>query len=265
MLAGRRDVAPLVRYVKRMADYSDDGVTQNAAYGYRWRHAHSNKDQLKTIADKLRHDPTSRQCVLQIWDTALDLDRETKDHACNLSATFQVGIDGRLDMVVFCRSNDMIWGGWGANGVHFSVLLEYVAARAGLPVGLYQQISVNAHVYRATFDPMIEHWSDGEPDPYQPDPYQYAPLYPYPIARGDMDEWDADCRSFVLEDGRCPTDGAFRPGCDPFWTEVARPIVRAHDLWKDDRNFGGAMGQLSNCQAADWRRACEEWLIRRQR
>ena len=33
MLAGRNDIAPLTRYAKNMANYSDDGETQHGAYG----------------------------------------------------------------------------------------------------------------------------------------------------------------------------------------------------------------------------------------
>src|SRR4051812_36564006 len=39
MLAGRNDVAPLAYYAKQMRQYSDDGVTLNGSYGYRWRYA----------------------------------------------------------------------------------------------------------------------------------------------------------------------------------------------------------------------------------
>ena len=37
MLAGRKDLAPLTRYVKSMEDFSDDGETLWGAYGWRWR------------------------------------------------------------------------------------------------------------------------------------------------------------------------------------------------------------------------------------
>ena len=43
--------------------------------------------------------------------------------------------NGRLQMTVHCRSNDIIWGTYGANAVHFSILQEYVAARIGVDLG----------------------------------------------------------------------------------------------------------------------------------
>lgn len=272
MLAGRRDIAPIVRYAKQLAAYSDDGVTQNAAYGHRWRQAHpcqtpdgiTTSDQLLLIADALRKNPQSRQEVLQIWDPWLDLSTKTKDHACNLTATFQIGVDGRLDMSVFCRSNDAVWGCYGANAVHFSTLLEYMALRIGVPMGTYTQISVNLHAYDATAEHLYQY---GTRDEHVSSPYETEPVYPHALcAWGDMDQWDVDCRRFVTDDGRLPsTDVPFR---DPFWTNVAWPIVRAHDAYRDlpdDVRFTQALSALSECEASDWRMACEEWIRRRHR
>lgn len=281
MLAGRNDVAPLVRYVKRMAEFSDDGRTFNAAYGRRWRDAdlssiiHGDlegrpvavtrgRDQLKVIADELRKNPDSRQCVLQIWDHELDLGTQTKDHACNLTATFQVSRDGALDVVMLCRSNDVLWGAYGANAVHMSYLLEYVASRAGYPVGTYTQISVNYHVY--TERPDWEKVSSilyGVTTPHD-DPYRdTSHVRPYPLGCCD-DDWDESCRRFVTRDGRSP--GLMKSSDDPFWLAVALPIIEAHDIYRDhddpDR-FADAMMPLAKCEAQDWRQACVEWLHRR--
>jgi hypothetical protein len=124
MLAGRDDVESLVRYVKNFSNYSDDGVTLHGAYGFRWRNFFQ-RDQLGIIADRLRKDPNDRRCVLQMWDTKADLDVPSKDVPCNVIATFQRDQNGRLDMSVFCRSNDMLFGTYYANAFHFGMLLEY--------------------------------------------------------------------------------------------------------------------------------------------
>jgi len=50
-------------------------------------------------------------------------------------------------MVVFNRSNDMVWGCYGANAVHFSFLHEFIGRSTGLPLGTYTQVSVNLHAY----------------------------------------------------------------------------------------------------------------------
>lgn len=282
MLAGRNDIAPLTRYVKRMADFSDDGVTQNAAYGHRWRRAvrwgneftdaggeeHEHfpyeRDQLIDIVNGLKKNRDDRQLVLQIWDHDRDLGTETKDHACNLTATFQVGVDGRLHMVVFCRSNDLVFGCYGANAVHFSVLLEYVAGCAGIGIGTYTQISVNLHAYDSNAEALYQYGTKHEAD--VADPYELEPLYTYPLINdATQEEWDADCRAFVTDSGRLPEpDTHF---VDRFFPDVAVPIVRAHDILKDSgdspERFRLALDALSGCRADDWRTACVEWIQRR--
>jgi len=271
MLVGRNDIAPLTRYVKQMGEYSDDGVTQNAAYGHRWRRAPTiaphwggpiagERDQLVDIIAELRKKPTTRQCVLQMWDHDRDLATETKDHACNLVVTFQLSVVGALDAVVFCRSNDAIWGCHGANAVHFSVLLEYIARCAELPVGSLTQVSVNYHAYQALYDKMYDKMLLGEE--YSTEPYRNNEVSPYPLMSTSRESWDEDVRYFVTHDGRLPGTRDCR---DPFFNEVAWPIVRAHDIYKDYNDAGAAIASLYDCRASDWRRACAEWLERRRR
>ena len=45
---------------------------------------------------------------------------------CNTAIYFKVR-EGKLNMTVSNRSNDVIWGTFGANVVHMSILQEYVA------------------------------------------------------------------------------------------------------------------------------------------
>jgi thymidylate synthase len=119
MLAGRNDVAPLAYYNKRMREYSDDGVTLNGAYGYRWRRAEDRSppksaydtfvgggcpapvDQLDVIIDHLTRLPDSRRAVLSMWNVEDDLlkvgsdldvmtGKESKDVCCNLLAMFSL-------------------------------------------------------------------------------------------------------------------------------------------------------------------------------
>src|SRR3990167_5345791 len=198
MLAGRNDVRPLTRYVKRMASFRDDG------------------------------------------------------------ATFQIS-GGRLEMVVFCRSNDIIWGCYGANAVHFSMLMEYVARNVGVPMGTYTQVSVNWHAYRETFDPII---ADALAEVNQENENPYSSIVLFPLMSTDRESWDKDVRAFVTVDGRAPR-GTF---ADPFFHDVALPIVHAHDIYKDndEDRFLAAIETLDHCKAADWREACIQWILRKQ-
>ncbi|KKK83371.1 hypothetical protein LCGC14_2794040, partial [marine sediment metagenome] len=72
MLAGKRDVATLTHYVRRMSDFSDDGITFHGAYGYRWRN-HFFHDQIEVVLELLKSKPHSRRAVIQMWDNPIDL------------------------------------------------------------------------------------------------------------------------------------------------------------------------------------------------
>lgn len=148
MLAGQEDVATVAYLAPNMANYSDDGVTLHGAYGYRWRQWFG-YDQIASILSELRKDPTTRRCVLQMWDGFTDLTKAIsggRDVPCNSTIYFDP-IEGVLNMTVSNRSNDAIWGAYGANVVHMSILHEYISHQVGMAIGTYYQMSNNLHVY----------------------------------------------------------------------------------------------------------------------
>jgi hypothetical protein len=132
MLCGRNDVAFPAAYARQIKEYSDDGLTFWGAYGNRWRYWFS-FDQLNWAIRRLRANPEDRRVVIAMWDGGLDPQKVNdggKDVPCNtqifLSARRKMAeTDIRvLDMQVCCRSNDILWGAYGANAVHFSMLQE---------------------------------------------------------------------------------------------------------------------------------------------
>lgn len=149
MLAGRRDLAFVSEYASQMKQYSDDGgVTQPGAYGYRWRKWFET-DQLLAAIDELRADPNSRRTVIAMWDGGHDPGAAragSKDVPCNTHLYLEV-VGDMLRMTVCCRSNDMVWGAYGSNIVHFSILQEFIACALGLRVGVLWQVSNNFHMY----------------------------------------------------------------------------------------------------------------------
>lgn len=270
MLAGRNDVPWLTRILKNMGNYSDDGKTFNAAYGYRWRKQFSLKpagaepttDQLSVIVDLLRKDPDSRRAVLQIWDATADLGVASKDLACNTQAMLKVR-DGKLNMLVSNRSNDIIWGCYGANAVHFSVLHEYLAARLGVQVGAYRQMSDSFHAYDATWDKV-----SGIGARYEGDPYERGEVEPYPLAAAP-EAFDAELARWFENppDAMTPDDldtelrkNAWR---NPFFIRVATPMYQAIFAYKEHKDRALAEQWLERCAATDWQRAGREWLGRR--
>ena len=177
-------------------------------------------------------------------------------------------------MVVFCRSNDIVWGCYGANAVHFSMLLEYVAARVGIPVGHYTQISVNWHAYKNVWDKMLSKrakhderiaLAQGEEllwaSVYAENPYEDNLCRPHPLMTVTPQVWDEECRRFITQTGRLPIGQKFT---DPFFSNVAWPLVCSHDHYID-KNFEAAYMMADQIQSPDWALACKEWLHRRSR
>ena len=253
MLAGRNDVAFLEQFNSRIGQYSDDGVTFNAAYGHRWR-SHFGADQLLWVIRLLQRDPHTRQAVVQMWDPA-DLDRPTKDKACNTQLVFDCR-GGRLNMSVFNRSNDIWWGALGANAVHFSVLQEFVAAAVGLPVGVYRQISNNLHLYTELYD--AAWYVKNPPHAEEFDMYAAGHVTTRPLLRS------RDYAGFLLECDRfCRSPFDERVEYEhPFFSEVARPIAMVSRVRRAQAGTG--QGWAANIRAEDWRHAAFGWIHRRE-
>lgn len=260
MLAGRNDVEWPLIFNSKFGAYSDNGVTFNGAYGYRWRHWFG-ADQLKTIIRALRMNGECRRQVLAIWDGGRDLGCESKDIPCNLDATFQVAPDGRLDMVVFNRSNDLIWGAYGANAVHFSMLLEYVAAALGREVGTYTQVSSNTHVYEPHW-PLMKLLAAQAPMPpsgYR-DAYSLGNATTFPMVSIQVPRWERELDTFMKLQHRSEY-------ADPFFQEVAKRLWVSYISFKEQANphrYRNARAALVGCPAFDWTRACTEWIDRRE-
>lgn len=255
MLSGSNEGRWLDRFI---SDFSsrygepEKGMMIWGAYGNRWRRWFE-YDQLDFIIKRLRKDPKDRRVVIQMWDPQLDMydptevDDETgqpfpepRDVPCN-TAIYPRIVGGALDITVTCRSNDVVWGAYGANAVHFSFLQEYLAGMIGVKVGKYYQLSNNWHLY------------DAVKSRFQRDP---LPAYPntYPIG-DNWDSWDADLKKFM----DTPEAIVYE---NNFFLHVVRPMWRVHAEWK----FGNKLNAYRLAEgiaADDWRRAVVEWMGRR--
>lgn len=274
MLAGRNDLATLTPYVKTFVNFSDDGKTVPGAYGQRWRDQFDYRrgqdlDQLEWAVKRLKADPNDRRVVIQMWDPARDAyaaDNGGKDVPCNLVALPAVSAEGRLDLTVFNRSNDMVWGAYGANAVHFSVLQEVLASLLGIPVGYYWQIANNFHGYLETMGKAGTEWPWGsqevEGQAYmRGDPYVMEVIRPMEMFPGlTLEEITDDIEVFLKE----PTRTGIR---SDFLRKVACPMVIAHKAFKA---IGGVKGieegrevLLQMPDDNDWRAGAEQWFFNR--
>jgi hypothetical protein len=261
MLAGRNDVDFPARYAKQIATYSDDGEILYGAYGYRWR-SHFGVDQLVHIAENLRKNPEDRRCVLAMWDARIDLTRQNgKDLPCNTIATLSRNANGALDLTVFQRSGDIIWGVLGANCVHMSLMQEYVALMIGCPVGSYHQIVNNFHAYVDVFYTLHS---------IRPDRVNYIDN-PYADGRVVASRMDCSSREAdeYIEQVLHNADYEFdrRPHGANLFFNTTDALLRAHQAWRLGANGDRYLIPLDILsqfdQKSDWIVAGTDWIQRR--
>lgn len=150
VLAGRDDIDWLEHYLPRARDFSDDGKRWRAGYGARLRtwddHGSPRTvDQWRWLVKHLQEDRASRRAVMSIWDPAIDTEPGI-DIPCNDWLSF-LSRNGRLDLHVALRSNDVIWGWSGINQFEWSVLLEVTAGLVGAMPGSLHFSTTSFHIY----------------------------------------------------------------------------------------------------------------------
>jgi len=245
MLRGVDDASWLDQFVHDFsARYAEPDGKMWGAYGFRWR-THFGYDQIADVCTRLSRDPLDRRVVIQMWDAPhdarsaelTDTGAPARDIPCNTQLYPRV-TDGKLDITVTCRSNDVVWGCYGANVVHFSFLQEYMAARIGVPVGRYYQVSNNWHLY------------DGVSQKFQEDD---AGVYPgtYPIVQ-NRHTWDVDLSKFFVD----PQGAAYS---NSFFLDVALPMWETHRMYKQ-KKLDQALSQATRIQALDWQKAVLMYL-----
>lgn len=252
MLGGRDDLAWPMFFNSRFEEYSDDGVTLHGAYGHRWRH-YFGMDQIPVIIDMLKKEPTTRRAVLNMWNPESDLGTSYKDIPCNTHIYFSIHQE-MLDMTVCCRSNDLWWGAYGANAVHFSFLQEYIAGMIGIRIGVYHQISNNFHLYTDIVNPdkLYELSEDANlNNRYLLEGVTSSPIFSEGVEKRS---WKIDLTKFLnnpLEDILYEHD---------FFNHTARPMYFA---WNSRKiNYGDGLIYAEMIQSEDWRIACIEWIKR---
>jgi thymidylate synthase len=151
IVTGRNDSAFLNYFNPAYPTFAGKGPTYHGAYGFRLR-KHFGFDQLERAYLALSANETSRQVVLQIWDSRVDLPNDdgspsSTDIPCNLIAILKVR-DRRLEWTQVMRSND-VFRGLPHNIVQFTSLQEILAGWLGVALGAYNHISNSLHFYKA--------------------------------------------------------------------------------------------------------------------
>ncbi len=279
MLAGRRDATFLNRFVRDFSErFAEDDGDQWGAYGYRWRQHFDNTqsytqkalDQLDYVVRRLRADPLDRRVVIAMWDPNHDVEMDTRDLPCNTHIYPRI-VNGALDLMVCCRSNDVVWGACGANAVHFAFLQEYLAGRIGVGVGTLRQMTTNLHGYTGTLAKVKE--------PIKLDPYQdslwkienlgipgAAPeqdiVSHIPIGT-DWDHWDEDLQAFLMVVETDVDVAGMYEWENSWFRRTATNMWLAHASWRLGHPPNIYMGFAGAIEASDWRLAATQWLKRK--
>ena len=149
IMLGRSDLAFLKAWNSRLPEYVGKGPYLHGAYGYRLR-CHKGVDQLTRAYEALSNNPDTRQALLQIWDSSIDLPQPDgtpvdKDIPCNVMSLLKVR-NGKLEWLQVIRSNDLFLG-VPHNFVQFMCLQEVIAGWLGVDCGAYHQVSDSLHLY----------------------------------------------------------------------------------------------------------------------
>lgn len=183
LASGRNDLAMIGSYLSKMKDFSDDGFFLRGGYGPRLRKFNGNPvdytrnnheepvlnevrfdevDQFSYVIANFKKDINTRQAIISLGDPPKDCFnengglKETNDFPCTRLLHFMKHPStNKLNLTVYMRSNDILWGASAVNIFNFTFMQEYFAKMLNLEVGEYYHIANNFHFYEDK-GPIIE-------------------------------------------------------------------------------------------------------------
>jgi hypothetical protein len=159
-------------------------------------------------------------------------------------------------MTVLNRSNDIVWGCYGANAVHMSVLQEFVALAIGVPVGSYTQVSNDWHIYEKHFA-LMEHPFEARDDVYLPT-WRHVPLFAVPESPWIVQrEFELFCDNVLAGD-------FYGSYVSSYVNWVLQPLAKSWKCYKEG-SFTRAVSYASTIADTAIQVACLEWLERKEK
>lgn len=158
--SGDNRCSEIGKYGKIWLSLSDDGITNNSAYGYILFEKYG-FNQLEQIIELLKNDDSSRRAVLNISDPSINRIK-TKDMQCTIAIQFLIR-KNKVNMTVYMRSNDVYFG-LPYDYIFFETIHQYLVKRlnqnTGLfgvkyEVGKYTHIATSLHMYEKDFGKFI--------------------------------------------------------------------------------------------------------------
>ena len=141
--AGSNSMKFISKFGKIWERLTDDGVTNESAYGYILKKKYG-FDQIEKMIELLEKDPNSRRAVMNI-NAARENVIETNDEQCTIALQLLIR-DGKLNMTGIMRSNDL-WTGTPYDIFYFTEIQKYIANRLGIKYGTYTHFVTSLHIY----------------------------------------------------------------------------------------------------------------------
>lgn len=141
--SGDNSCETIGKYAKMWLKLSDDGKTNNSAYGYILFKKYG-FNQLEQIINLLKQSPNTRRAVLNISDPTVDR-INTHDMQCTIAIQFLIR-NNKLHETVYMRSNDVYFG-LPYDYIFFMTLMYYIADKLKLQIGTYTHYATSMHIY----------------------------------------------------------------------------------------------------------------------
>lgn len=243
MMAGNNNSAWIAQFNRNILNSAEPDGKIRGAYGSRWEHG----DQVYRVCELLKKSPNTRRAVLSMWEAGDDLSPGFKDYPCNTHIYLGRDPNGKLDMTVCNRSNDLVWGMLGANIVHMTMLHEVISSETKIDLGVYRVVTNNLHMYTSIdrFDQMLGTLVEVD---------RYA-LPHEPILRDteSYSDFADECRYFI--------SGRFDLLRNTWLISTALPIHQAY--MERIHKRGDGFNHTMDIASTDWRIACQEWIQRK--
>lgn len=139
-ISGRADTNLLSFYNSQIKSFSQDGL-HDGAYGPKIM------AQIRYAVETLKVDTDSRQSIISLWERN---PRPSKDVPCTSLFQFLIR-DGKLNLCVTMRSNDIIFGS-NYDMPSFAMIQMVVASCLGIPPGHLFLTANSLHLYETHFN-----------------------------------------------------------------------------------------------------------------
>jgi len=141
-LSGNKSAIDISKKAKIWKNHMDKSGNVNSNYGWHWK----KNNQLEYVINELKRDKYSRRAGFTIFD-AKDHLQYKYDTPCTYFIQFYV-INEKLNINVMMRSNDL-WYGFCNDQYCWSKLLQCIANKLNMGIGMYYHFANNLHVYNS--------------------------------------------------------------------------------------------------------------------